>query len=372
MSEHLSTTKELSPEERFHVNPADFPILSKQLDSENKRQDIDLTAEQYITHTAELISVLDGSENKEDRERYPTPDHVIYLDKSARPVSWLVNILWDDLAAPDPNNPDQPTPRPSHSFLNIDRVNWFRRTGTDIDIAGNGRRSDGTFGRLGFEDFDASKVTREDLAGLRALFIKEGVDTTDPDTIFATPTTLDGKNLLIVDEVKNSGSTMGIAMHLLERAIPELATTRGEYFWDGSGTKMTASGEIQMGSVPVWYDSRDPYGRGIGDVDEAYHHQIHEEYPGRKTLARKLGAFALSAPHHDSDNNILVDTKARELASEFKLLAEEFREGHVLFAPPLNYTSERRLSVLESQGFYPDATGRFSSYANFRANRNKK
>lgn len=364
MSEKINNSSEISPDERFRLDPKEFPLFSKQRDSDGGELSIDQIAEKYLQSTAEMIAVIDGSENEYGGgENYPKPDHIIYLDKSARPVSWMVNVFWPDLAIDDPDHPGQKATRPPHSYLNIDRVNWFRRTGTEIDVAGNGFRRDGTHGRLGFEDFDASKITKEDLAGIRALFIDGGVETTDVDEIMKTPTTLDGKNILIVDEVKNSGSTLSIAKLLIERAIPEVASTHGEYFWSAGGTKMVGN-EIQMGSVPIWYDATTVYGRGIGDIDEAYHEKIYSEHPNKRTLARKMGAFAIGAP-------LGVDKKARQLMSEIKLMEQEFRDGHILFAPPRNYDFDRVDKVLNDQGFFPDATGRYSSYADFRDRRNK-
>ena len=354
-----NTEREQSLEERFKLNPADFPLLSRQENAEGKQMSIDQTAEKYVSSTAQLIAEIDGS--SEDMEADKKPDYVIYLDKSARPVSWFVNVFWDTLAQRDPENPEKPVKRPPHSFLNIDRVNWFRRIGKEIDVAGNGRRDDGSFGRLGWSDFEPDRVSREDLASIRALFIKDGIETEDATKIFEQATVLDGKNLLIVDEVKNSGSTLSIAMFLLKSAIPELKSVDGAYFWQDGGTRMVGD-EIQMGSVPVWYDARTPYGRGIGDVNEAYHAEVYQQFPNAKTRARKMGAFVIGSP-------IGVDEKARELTREIKKLESEYREGHILFAPPLNYSFERTVQELNRQGFYQDQNGRFSTYADFRAKR---
>ena len=71
---------------------------------------------EYIRNAAGLIAVMDGSAENYFRsnrvirdgeenvgylrnfEKPPKPDHVIHLDKSERPGSWLVNLLWKDLA----------------------------------------------------------------------------------------------------------------------------------------------------------------------------------------------------------------------------------------------------------------------------------
>jgi hypothetical protein len=367
---------------RFHVDPADFSILRKQAGmktlpgargKELVQMDINETAERYVSQTAQLIAKLDGSDEDESIK----PDHVIYLDKSARPVSWLVNIFWDDMADVDSEDSAKKTARPEHSYLNIDRVNWFTRTGAKINAAGNGERFDGSFGRLGPTDFELDKVSKQDLAGIRALYLEEPIEDDSPgweDRVFDVPTKLDGKNLTIIDEVQNSGSTLSIASKLLKKAIPELASINGTYFWsDGFGNMV--GDELQMGSAPVWYDARNPYGRGIGDISDQYHDLQYQKTPNAKTLARKLGAHVLSAPHHsikDGEIEYLPDKAAEALMKDFKKLHSEFSAGHVLFVPPMNYSSERREGALADQGFFPDAaTGRFSTFADFRSQQAK-
>src|SRR4051812_9696807 len=46
----------------------------------------------------------------------------VFLDKSARPVAWLMHNLWDQLA---PRNDDGTIPpEPEIKFMNIDREQW--------------------------------------------------------------------------------------------------------------------------------------------------------------------------------------------------------------------------------------------------------
>ena len=341
--------------ERFRIDAEDFPILGEQLDDKGEPLSIDWIASLYVSETAKLIADIDGT-SEEGAER---SDYVIYLDKSARPVSWFVNCFWRDFAAEDPERPGQQIERPPHSYLNIDRVSWFRRIGAEVDANGNGRRKDGSYGRLGFNDFDVDLVTREDLAGIRALFIEGGIDSEDPDQIFNKPTILDGKKLLIIDEVRNSGSTIGIASFLLKAAIPELESVRGNYFWERTlGTKLTDE-DLQMGGVPVWYNSQTPYGRGAGDVFEPYYYALYEKYKNDLTRARRMGAFVLSTP-------IGEDPKTRELAREVQELEKLYREGKILLLPPFNYGMERSDEILERQGFHLNEHGEFSDFVKIR------
>lgn len=64
----------------------------------------------YVQRTDALITKLDGTVWR--------PNFVIYLDKSARPVSWPSRELWDALAARDESG--APTTRPQSLFVNID------------------------------------------------------------------------------------------------------------------------------------------------------------------------------------------------------------------------------------------------------------
>ena len=81
----------------------EFPVLAEQTHKVlrngkivNERININENIMHYLQDTAQLISVIDG------RLGSGVPyDHVIYLDKSARPVSWLVNLFWNDFAEKD-------------------------------------------------------------------------------------------------------------------------------------------------------------------------------------------------------------------------------------------------------------------------------
>ena len=50
---------------------------------------INVELQNYVTDTAKIISILDGSsqQNESDSIPFSIPDYVIFLDKSARPVS---------------------------------------------------------------------------------------------------------------------------------------------------------------------------------------------------------------------------------------------------------------------------------------------
>ena len=89
------------PAKRFRVNPEDFPIFSLQAELGPKWGDgaetraLDDTVGRFVTCTADTIAILTGEDNGLSPSlEIPAADHVIYLDKSARPVSWLVSSFW--------------------------------------------------------------------------------------------------------------------------------------------------------------------------------------------------------------------------------------------------------------------------------------
>lgn len=350
--------------DRFRVDPGDYPIFRQQVqlderwgNNEGHRWNIDKTASEYVTDTANLIAVMDGTaEIYADDPGREKPDHVIYLDKSARPVSWLVNTFWKDFSEEE---------RPSHSYLNIDRLPWFRRAGFEVTSGGYIRGRDGSQHKVELRDFleEADKIPQETFARIRALFIPGGVETEDFEEIMRTPTSLDGKNLLIIDEVQETGSTLGIAKYLLSRAIPELKSVNGDYFWD-SGIKKNGDGtETQQLSVPVWYSHTTSAGRGIGDVNEPFFQERYEENPTPRTRARALGALALSQPVNLAEE---PGELSRELAREIQQLHRDYQDGKVFLQWPRKWDEDKAMDLVEAQGvrFAPETDKSPDTYIN--------
>ena len=140
-----------------------------------ERLSIDETLGRMVSSTANTIATICG-----EKTGIPKADHVIYLDKSARPVSWLVDEFWDVFSDEE---------RPQKTFLAIDRRLWLRTYHRDnveikerqnatpfvIDAGGNSKE-------LASEvHFDINKVPKEVLAGIRALYVEGGIDTEDPE-----------------------------------------------------------------------------------------------------------------------------------------------------------------------------------------------
>lgn len=323
-------------EQLFKINPDDYRIFSKQGGIRPKQYGGGLEARTLSIHetlglmvgrTAEMVSVITGEDGG-------TPfDHVIYLDKSARPVSWLVDEFWDDFTDSE---------QPSKSFLAIDRRVWLRKMGMNLLTNEYVEESNGSTHVAGPSDVDEyfGNIDKETLARIRALYIEGGIETEDPEEIFNTPTVLDGKNLLIVDEVQRSGSTLYIAKKLLKAAIPELKSVDGHVFWTDT-TRFLDNGEQQMGLTPVWYpeDHSDWTGRGVKDINPAYFENQFNNDPTPQNRAYKFGAIVLGEPLiHPEDEPGQPSWHLRE---EIHRMHEDYDAGHIL--PQLTWKAPEKL-----------------------------
>lgn len=167
-------------------------------------------------------------------------DRLVFLDKSARPVAWLLRDTWA-LLAPSYDAPAAAAPMvPVCSFLNIDRLQW--RAQMDPECVGQ---------------FDAAHVPDEPIVGLNRCFRP---DRRQPRTW------LDGERVLVVDEVRVSGDTGTIAELLLSRAFPHATFTA--YQWMTPKLVTRSQGRYNN-QLPVWYREDTVFGRGIGDRDPA-------------------------------------------------------------------------------------------------------
>lgn len=218
----------------------------------------------YLRYTGGLIKNI--AENNYD--------YVVYLDKSARPVQWLVSEFWDHFA------PGKPAPQ--SKFINIDREDWRPSLGSP------------EYGDYHPDDLDISAIHE-----LRDIF-------EDPSN--SERAMFDGKKILIVDEVKVSGDTLKIAEDMFQRTFPS-AEISGEWW-------MIPSTPLDNGSVdvPVWYRKDTTAGRGIGNKD------------AKKSLAspsrrQRVGPTFLST-RSETD-----DFQAKLLRAEIKQLRKDVDSG---------------------------------------------
>ena len=355
MSEVLSKKPQENPKsfdelnDRFSQPVNNYERLRGDVQTVRERTnvwDTDTTLERYVSSTDHIVGILDGSIGEralfdpDDPERSTEkPDVVIWLDKSARPVSWFVDDLWEQMSV-------EGSEKPAYEFLNIDRANWFKRLGHSEEAAES---------RLGPTDFDIDKVQQEDIDRLRAYFSNAPLNEENwREEVWKHDTRLDGKNILIVDEVKNLGGTLAIAQQLLKRAIPEL-TVSGEYFWQAGrysldGINAGPNG-MQMESAPVWYSKNNVYGRGVGEVSNDYYTHLYETDPTPENLKKKLAWFALSAPHYDPlTYEDLPDSLANRLRQDIAYVSYALGEGRILRAPSAHRDINQFKDILQKQG----------------------
>lgn len=349
---------------KFHHSPAEYPVLAQQTHRVRRgghiateRIIINENIIHYVQDTALLISVIDGSING-DGVPY---DFVVYLDKSARPVSWLVNLFWAEFATKGAFG--SPVKRPPHAYVNIDRSPWFRNVG--INVTEDGRQKDN--GELAtYSDFlhHIGNLSKLHLAELRAIFIEGGLDREDADYVLSIPSILDGKRVLVVDEVSRTGSTLKIAVKLFELAFPSASTIKGAYFWHPSEEPLKMGNEDVLTSLPVWYDPSTLTGRGIGGIDVNYYRSRYKEYAAlstenphidiNKLRAQAFAAPVYSAPLLNPDGTVmsLADEKrTRALCKDLRKLYDDYNNGTLFFAPPLQWAKIGRFSeYVEKQG----------------------
>lgn len=291
--------------------------------------------EKYLSSTEDVISKMDGSDKLVEfvdaagnKSSGKPADAAIYLDKSARPVKWFVEKFWEALSEGGAAMPE------SHC-LNIDRKYWFMSQG----------HTEGESEHLTPDYFHIDEVPQDVINSIRAIFVVGNLPEENwMGEVENLPTILDGKNVMIVDEVSNTGSTLIIAQQLLRRTIPE-ARFGGTTFWT------TSHSPQGMGSVPAWYDGDSSFGRGVGEVDDVWYKRsfklakerlqstkdtnedeyakLYEEY--QKARKRSLGSLALSAPHYDKTTyEILPDIKAEKLKEDIDLLYRDFLAGKIM------------------------------------------
>lgn len=223
------------------------------------------------------------------------PDYVIYLDKSGRPVAWLENELYDDFVN-DPDNENDPWPKPQSIFLNIDREHWRDATGGK---------------EYGSGQVDVNHVDQSVIDSLRSILLEQ-----EPKAgaeIGELASMLDGKRVLIVDEVKFTGDTLKIAEKLLERAFPD-ATFTTHHWMTSPKAAVKDARSSGLPDVPVWYRQKAEWGRGVGN-------RSFDTARASTSWRQRNGAMFLSRRFEKPDEPSL------QLRAEIKQLAREYRDG---------------------------------------------
>ncbi len=230
---------------------------------------------EYIHRTDELVRLITEGVNVDDPVTHErsmrSPDCIVWLDKSARPLAWMMRELWPRLAQED----DGTVPSmPSSHFVNIDREQWVNT----VDPLGKGT-------------VDLDRVDQSVIRSLRSIFVspsdkKEGLT----EAIDRAPATFDGKTVLIVDEVYASGRTLAISENFFRAAFPT-AIIAGVHWMGGVTQKGFAQGNADL---PIWYKDDTHLGRGIGNRNQ-------EESHRSPSLTQRLGGWFLSSRLKEDD-----------------------------------------------------------------------
>lgn len=241
----------------------------------------------YVMRTEQLIDTIEhGFEHtNETGEVEPAAaDAVFYLDKSARPVQWLVSSFWNVFA-------ENQNEEPETHFLNL-------------------HAQEGPGGaRPSHED-----VVHQVESGLF------DTEITEMRNIFPG---LDGKNILVVDEVTVSGATEELAYRLFRRAFPEANVKSAS--WMVAGQRSDERGNLYPVEIPVWYRKDHETGRGIAPVDVLYSEQS-------ESSAQREGAHILSTRPEEPDLD------AAQLRREIKQLAHDVKSGKQPIIPYFDET----------------------------------
>ncbi len=309
-----------APEANYNVLNADHPVFGRR-----GVWDGDYTRELYIRSTDHMIGVLDGTIAERevvDPACGPVkrPDVVIWLDKSARPCSWFVVAFWDQFATPDAT-------KPRYEFLRIDRRDWLQHMGYSDAEARNAAP----------KDIRVEAVPDDLVLRLGTLFRSEPIDVNRwAEQVTDAPTTLDGRQVVVVDETHVSGATLAVATGLIARVAPS-ARVSGTEFW--RDRTMKAVGTVrQPGTVPIGYPGETSdgaeltvFGRGVGNSSaENWQRQPDGDEVNRKRLA----AAYVSAPLHDPVTfGPLPDLLADQLTQDIAYLTYDLAVGRVLRRP---------------------------------------
>jgi hypothetical protein len=252
---------------------------------------------EYITYTDGLISRLAESET----------DVAIFLDKSARPVAWLVKEFWNTMA-PVNKQTGQIMKMPEIKFLNIDREQWGPFIG----------RSEDRTGRI-----DVSRIFENDINNLRNVLAPiQGYSSEDDISL------LSNKKIAVIDEVRTSGDTLKMSEGILKRAFPDAADIEGFYWMPKPAERDTKSGMLISGEVPVWYSDRVVTGRLVANRDE-------NKSANSNSSRQRAGALWLSTNFKGEH-----DESGRQLKREVKRLAEDFKEHKIPYIHSPIWSSE--------------------------------
>ncbi|GAC1370018.1 MAG: hypothetical protein NVSMB39_2440 [Candidatus Saccharimonadales bacterium] len=200
----------------------------------------------YVLKTQQLIETI--IEEKRDI--------VFFLDKSARPVSWMVRELWPLFV----DDPDQKMP--AMKFLNIDANDIMNRS---LDNARPTEEEIMKFHSSSDIDTEIQQVYEHTAGGDESRPVPQ-----HPNEF---------QRALVVDEVSVTGATLTFAERMIQSAFPDLDVDSAHWM-SGNVQPVGQTGYKSMSTtqLPPWYNKNFVEGRGIGE--SAQNSVLSEPYVG--------------------------------------------------------------------------------------------
>ncbi|MBP7767424.1 hypothetical protein KA068_02800 [Candidatus Saccharibacteria bacterium] len=205
----------------------------------------------YLTLTDDLILETEKLFQGEDGKEYDNV-HIIFLDKSARPISWLMRELWPETQKVLGKH----NPLPSMHFAAIDRERWPSLY----------EKSEG--GIIETQDEEIRNGIRNNKnTSLLVDEIRRKYGGESPRSSGVTSKRIENSKstaILVVDEVNSSGATLALGRSFFKEAFPEAEVISHTWMpaYNTSGPNGPMTKQIL---VPVWYNSSTGVGRGIGE-----------------------------------------------------------------------------------------------------------
>lgn len=296
----IESPENASPDEEA---PFHYELLKGHFEPDGTWKSSEELRMQYLHLTDKLIQTMTKEteiENPETGEmELRRPSVVVFLDKSARPLSHLVREMWPTFAK-DQETGEVP-PLPAFKFLNIDREKWVN----EFDPK-SGR------GVVNVNDIHPSIVR-----GLRSIFLtpegkEQVIENGLTEAVDTMPTILDDESVLIVDETYSTGNTAKVASGMLQRAVPSARVSTAHWMQTSFPLK---NGNIKNGT-PVWYDDSTILGRGVGNryADSTRNQNLGKV--SKENYYRTIGRWFLSSPLQQGPDELYL-----QLIREFKELA---------------------------------------------------
>lgn len=283
----------------------------------------------YLYLTRRLIyRACDATLEGELDEHSDPVDTMVFLDKSARPVAWMMREFWEDFAPLDEQG--EQLPMPEIKFVNIDKEQWIanedleeteggvlwrnRHYTPQLDEAKPSPRQQEALDEL----FEGKSVPEVAVASLRSIFLKGShgdAEELDLEAIQNEPSMLDGKKILLVDEVASTGLTKKLAEGFFEQAFPSADIETHTWMNAPVREERGKSGRRQIDN-PLWYDEKSSAGRGVDN---------RNFLESQLSLIRRVrdGALFLSRPLKGGQ-----DALSMALRRDFKRLKRDLKKGN--------------------------------------------